>query len=77
MQLNKPKCIDYNFIFSLFDYSHCNKNETKNIFQFCLQSVESFLKSFNLNHPVHSKTMLDKFAAVGILQVSSFDLLLE
>ena len=33
-----------------------------------LQNVELLLKPLNL-HPVQSKTIIDKFAAVGILQV--------
>ncbi|XP_027330238.1 uncharacterized protein LOC113846326 [Abrus precatorius] len=32
------------------------------------KNVELLLKPLNLNHPFHSKTILDKFAAVGILQ---------
>ncbi|XP_057447878.1 uncharacterized protein LOC130739569 isoform X2 [Lotus japonicus] len=35
---------------------------------FTSQNVGLLLKPLNLNHPVHSKTILDKFAAVGILQ---------
>lgn len=35
---------------------------------FTSKNVEILIKPLNLNHPVHSKTMLDKFAAVGILQ---------
>ncbi|WJX54887.1 hypothetical protein P8452_40719 [Trifolium repens] len=35
---------------------------------FSSKSVDTIVKSLNLKHPVHSKTMLDKFAAVGILQ---------
>ncbi|KAG2401724.1 Nucleobase-ascorbate transporter [Vigna angularis] len=35
------------------------------------QNAELLLKPLNLNHPVLSKTVLDKFAALGILQVSS------
>ncbi|KAI5439956.1 hypothetical protein KIW84_025349 [Lathyrus oleraceus] len=35
---------------------------------FTSKNVELLLKPLNLKHPVHSKTMLDKFAAVGILQ---------
>ncbi|TKY70947.1 putative Holliday junction resolvase [Spatholobus suberectus] len=35
---------------------------------FTSKNVELLLKPLNLNHPVLSKTMLDKFAAVGILQ---------
>ncbi|XP_042502116.1 putative pre-16S rRNA nuclease isoform X1 [Macadamia integrifolia] len=35
--------------------------------RFTSKSVELLLKPLNL-HPVHSKTILDKFAAVGILQ---------
>ena len=46
------------------------KIETKSEVKFCLQNVELLLKPLNLNHSVLSKTMLDKFAAVGILQVS-------
>nr|KYP67284.1 Putative Holliday junction resolvase [Cajanus cajan] len=38
---------------------------------FTSKNVELLLKPLNLNHPSLSKTMLDKFAAVGILQVSS------
>lgn len=34
----------------------------------CTQNVELLLKPLNL-HPVLAKTMIDKFAAVGILQV--------
>lgn len=34
----------------------------------CTQNVELLLKPLDL-HPVLSKTMMDKFAAVGILQV--------
>ncbi|KAE9606571.1 putative pre-16S rRNA nuclease, ribonuclease H-like domain-containing protein [Lupinus albus] len=36
--------------------------------RFTSKNVELFLKPLNLYHPYHSKTMLDKFAAVGILQ---------
>ncbi|KAJ1416114.1 YqgF/RNase H-like domain [Sesbania bispinosa] len=43
------------------NYTYWNENFTS-------QNVELLLKPLNLNHPVHSKTMLDKFAAVGILQ---------
>ncbi|BAT94395.1 hypothetical protein VIGAN_08099400 [Vigna angularis var. angularis] len=32
-------------------------------------NAELLLKPLNLNHPVLSKTVLDKFAALGILQV--------
>ncbi|XP_014520177.1 uncharacterized protein LOC106777161 isoform X1 [Vigna radiata var. radiata] len=35
---------------------------------FTSKNVELLLKPLNLNHPVLSKTILDKFAAVGILQ---------
>ncbi|MED6170905.1 hypothetical protein PIB30_035588 [Stylosanthes scabra] len=35
---------------------------------FTSKNVELLLRPLNLNHPVHSKTMSDKFAAVGILQ---------
>lgn len=34
----------------------------------CLQNVELLLKPINI-HPVQAKTIVDKFAAVGILQV--------
>jgi len=43
------------------------KSEVK----FYVQNVELFLKPLNFKNAVQSKTMLDKFAAVGILQVSS------
>ncbi|OIV94904.1 hypothetical protein TanjilG_22101 [Lupinus angustifolius] len=36
--------------------------------RFTSKNVELFLRSLDLYHPYHSKTMLDKFAAVGILQ---------
>ncbi|RYR10520.1 hypothetical protein Ahy_B05g078947 isoform C [Arachis hypogaea] len=36
---------------------------------FTSKNVELLLRPLNLNNAVHSKTMLDKFAAVGILQV--------
>ncbi|KAL1355810.1 hypothetical protein AAHE18_05G139100 [Arachis hypogaea] len=35
---------------------------------FTSKNVELLLRPLNLNNAVHSKTMLDKFAAVGILQ---------
>ncbi|RYR10521.1 hypothetical protein Ahy_B05g078947 isoform D [Arachis hypogaea] len=38
---------------------------------FTSKNVELLLRPLNLNNAVHSKTMLDKFAAVGILQVGS------
>ncbi|PNY00896.1 holliday junction resolvase-like protein [Trifolium pratense] len=38
---------------------------------FSSKSVDLIIKSLNFKHPVHSKTMLDKFAAVGILQALS------
>ncbi|KAL2348038.1 hypothetical protein Fmac_002038 [Flemingia macrophylla] len=37
-------------------------------FSFRTVNVDLLLKPLNLNHPVLSKTILDKFAAVGILQ---------
>lgn len=40
----------------------------ENIYDDFSQNVELLLKPLNL-HPVQSKTILDKFAAVGILQV--------
>lgn len=36
----------------------------------CFQCVEALLEPLNL-HPVESKTIMDKFAAVGILQVNT------
>ncbi|XP_061337304.1 uncharacterized protein LOC133284318 [Gastrolobium bilobum] len=36
--------------------------------RFTSKNVELLLKPLNLNDPVHHKTILDKFAAVGILQ---------
>lgn len=37
----------------------------------CSQCVEALLEPLNL-HPVESKTIVDKFAAVGILQVRHY-----
>lgn len=37
----------------------------------CLQCVEALLEPLDL-HPVESKTIVDKFAAVGILQVRHY-----
>ncbi|PON84594.1 Polynucleotidyl transferase, ribonuclease H-like superfamily protein [Trema orientale] len=57
----------------LFVDELCNTNKLRGIKytywdeRFTSKNVELLLKPLNL-HPVHSKTIVDKFAAVGILQ---------